>query len=140
MKPIVETANIEADKDLKRYFTISGKPLGAIDDKEVEEDVETQGYTPEELSYNPELIVQEFHISPLIRDIEDYLIGPPQDNMQNAEYIQLIPKITKTNCFKKDRCIVITGEKSCVEDAINRFKVLETIYVKGSNKIKKAHH
>lgn len=140
IKPVVVTEKLEAN-NVKQHFTLSGKPLRDMDGKVIEDDDdEPEESTPEKQPHDSELIVQEFRISPLIRDIEDFLIGPPQRNMQNAEYATLIPMLTNTECFRNQRCLVISGEKSYVEDALQRFKVLETLYVRSSNEINQALH
>lgn len=76
-----------------------------------------------------QIVILEFHISPMIAKPSDLLIGPPQFNMQLAEYIDIIPELTNTVCTLKDRCIIITGEESCVNDAFSRFNVIQNTYV-----------
>jgi hypothetical protein len=60
------------------------------------------------------------------------LIGPQQLNMQYAVYIDLIPKLTKEDCalVPERRLIKISGEEPSVEDAWNRFNVIQKSYVR----------
>lgn len=61
----------------------------------------------------------------------DLLLGPPQHNMQNAEYLNLISGLTNTQCRLEGREIVIEGyNKDLVQEALERFKVIQKTYVK----------
>lgn len=104
---------------------VIGRPLG----------VEPLEFDEEELIVElpkideEQFVIKEFYISPMITKPSDLLIGPPQFNMQFAEYMDIIPNLTNTVCTLKDRCIVITGEESCVNDAFSRFNVIQNAYV-----------
>ncbi|KAI9261213.1 hypothetical protein EDC94DRAFT_659738 [Helicostylum pulchrum] len=104
---------------------VIGRPLG----------VEPLEFDEEELIVElpkideEQFVIKEFYISPMITKPSDLLIGPPQFNMQFAEYMDIIPNLTNTVCTLKDRCIVITGEESCVNDAFSRFNVIQNAYI-----------
>jgi hypothetical protein len=83
--------DIDDDTTLKDDFIIIGKPLS-----DHLEDDDDKGYTLEEFNYAPEIVVKEFDVSPLIRDIKDFKIGPIQFNMQPTEYEDLISRLTNT--------------------------------------------
>ncbi|KAI8059080.1 uncharacterized protein B0P05DRAFT_559014 [Gilbertella persicaria] len=74
-----------------------------------------------------------FIVSSAIRNVSDFLIGPPQHNMQNADYIKLISNITHTECILDERTIRIIGKLRSVKDAHCKFTVLQKAYL-GRNK------
>lgn len=78
---------------------------------------------------NVQFIIKEFLISPSITNVSAFLIGPPQFNMQLANYIEIIPRMTNTDCVLLGRCIRITGEEHCVDEAINKFRVIQDSHV-----------
>ncbi|KAI7884485.1 uncharacterized protein EV154DRAFT_427967 [Mucor mucedo] len=49
--------------------------------------------------------------------------------MQLAEYLEIIPRMTNTDCVLLGRCIRITGEESCVDNAIDKFRVIQNSHV-----------
>lgn len=79
------------------------------------------------------LVVETFTISSEIRNINAFLIGPVQHNMQNAVYLKLIPKITCTDCTLNGRSIKIEGFPHNVKDAYQRFAVIQKTYVSSGN-------
>lgn len=78
---------------------------------------------------NVQFVIKEFHISPKITNIQAFIVGPPQFNMQLAEYLEIIPRMTNTDCVLQGRCIRITGEENCVDDAIDKFRVIQNSHV-----------
>ncbi|KAI8064995.1 hypothetical protein BDF21DRAFT_427569 [Thamnidium elegans] len=104
---------------------VVGRPLG-VDPLELEE--EKCIAEPPKLD-EEQFLIKEFHISQMITKPFDLLIGPPQFNMQLTEYMDIIPTLTNTACTLKDRCIVITGEESCVNDAFSRFNVIQKSFI-----------
>lgn len=119
MKHMTSKPNIDV-------VNVIGRSLGSEEHADFDDD---QYYFPVETEQYEQLVIKEFHISPKINDIADFLIGPPQYNMQLAEYMEIIPDLTNTVCALNSRCITITGEETCVDDAICRFKALEKTYV-----------
>lgn len=128
---LAKVGDDDDDSTLKGDYIIIGKPLS-----EHNEDDDAKGCTLEEFHYKPETTTKEFNISPLIGNVSDFMIGPIQFNMQPAEYEDLIPRLASTYCVLKGRIITITGEESCVDDTLKRFKVLENNYVRRSKKMK----
>ncbi|KAG2204364.1 hypothetical protein INT47_009406 [Mucor saturninus] len=94
------------------------------DDMEHDEEVIIKK-EPEDVQF----IIKEFHISPRITNIQAFIIGPPQFNMQLAEYLEIIPRMTNTDCVLLGRCIRITGEESCVDNAIDKFRVIQNSHI-----------
>lgn len=106
---------------------VVGRSLGL---NPIEFDEEEPIIEPSELDQEQEqFVIKEFHISAIIPKPSDLLIGPPQYNMELAEYMEIIPDLTNTVCTLQERCIVITGEESCVNDAVSRFNVIQNAYV-----------
>jgi len=64
-----------------------------------------------------------------IRNIDDFLIGPLQHNMQNADYMKLIPQMTGTACTLNGRSIKIEGAMDDVKEAYQKFAVIQKTYV-----------
>lgn len=79
------------------------------------------------------LVIKTFIISSEIRNIDDFLIGPVQHNMQNAVYLKLIPKMTYTDCTLNGRSIKIEGSPNNVKDAYQKFAVIQKTYVSFGN-------
>ncbi|GAN07661.1 hypothetical protein MAM1_0170c07163 [Mucor ambiguus] len=74
------------------------------------------------------IVVETFHISPQIRNINDFLVGPLQHNMQNAVYLQLIPEMTDTICTLNGRKIKIEGAPDDVQQAYQKFAVIQKTF------------
>ncbi|KAL9556029.1 hypothetical protein MBANPS3_002087 [Mucor bainieri] len=80
------------------------------------------------------VVVKTFHISPQIRNIDDFLIGPLQHNMQQAVYLRLIPKMTDTICTQNGRTIQIEGAPDDVQEAYHKFAVIQKTFIGLSKK------
>lgn len=77
-----------------------------------------------------QMVVEKFTISPRIHDIKAYLTGPPQHNMINAEYLDLIGAMTETECHQEGRTIIIKGySQKSVNEALKRFEKIQKTFV-----------
>jgi hypothetical protein len=115
----------------KRTKQIQGQPLLPKHEKEQEE-LPFEEYQPPEEDVKvdeDEIVVMTFTISPHICSVRGFLIGPPQHNMQNADYMTLIPENTNTICALHDRNISITGTPNAVQLAYNQFSIIQKTYV-----------
>jgi hypothetical protein len=82
------------------------------------------------MNKNDDMTVAVFEISNKVDNVESLLTGPPQHNMQNAEYLSLISDATLTICTLIGRRIMIEGyNEESVNDALSRFERLQTTYV-----------
>lgn len=134
--PIMKAATIEnlklmLDNSNKHLVKLRGRPLGEGYHSDEDLEKEEEKGTVRQDTTNQQFIVKEFHISPLISNIKKILYGPPQQNMQLADYISIIPELTGADCLlvKERRLIKITGEEACVEVAWNRWNVIQKSYV-----------
>ncbi|KAI8991803.1 hypothetical protein BDF20DRAFT_846587 [Mycotypha africana] len=115
--------------DKQRGDIIHGKPL-EMHLKELEMDMDNS--EEDLLKFESGELEQEhiFTIEPKVHDIEDILIGPPQFNMLNAEYINLIPMETGADCAViSNRSISITGNASSVAAALKMLQVVQKTYL-----------
>ncbi|KAI8987167.1 hypothetical protein BDB01DRAFT_784848 [Pilobolus umbonatus] len=85
-------------------------------------------------SLHEDTIVRLFEISPRIEHPSDLLIGPPQQNMQSADYLALISTHTNTECTLIERIITIEGhDEESTQDAFDRFTTIQKTYL-GQNR------
>ncbi|CAO0792670.1 unnamed protein product [Mucor circinelloides] len=129
-----------------QQITLPGKPLDIHnadehqyaddeDDNVNEGNDDTRSNTDLDTEYGSEtVVVKTFNISPQIRSLEDFLIGPLQHNMQNADYMKLIPQMTGTACTLNGRSIKIEGAMDDVKEAYQKFAVIQKTYIGLSKK------
>ncbi|KAG1501432.1 hypothetical protein G6F45_003261 [Rhizopus arrhizus] len=132
------------NKDMKYVLPESSKPKALFlskrieeeddddddDDDEEEQEEEDDNDEEEDRVEDEELTIERLEISKHINDPVDLLLGPPQHNMQNAEYLNLISGLTNTQCRLEGREIVIEGyNKDLVQEALERFKVIQKTYI-----------
>ncbi|CEJ01988.1 hypothetical protein RMCBS344292_16007 [Rhizopus microsporus] len=109
----------------KQEPAIVGRPVEATPDAH-----EPDYPIPEQMNKNDDMIVAVFEISNRVDNVESLLTGPPQHNMQNAEYLSLISDATLTICTLIGRRIMIEGyNEESVNDALSRFERLQTTYI-----------
>lgn len=100
------------------------------DDSQREKEQQHQWNLDQDYLYDPEkIVIETFVISPEIQNVDDFLIGPLQHNMQNAMYLKLIPEMTDTTCTLNGRSIKIEGSPSNVREAYQKFAVIHRTYV-----------
>lgn len=109
----------------KQEPVIVGRPVEAAPDAH-----EPDYPIPKQMNKNDDMTVAVFEISNKVDNVESLLTGPPQHNMQNAEYLSLISEATLTICTLIGRRIMIEGyNEESVNDALSRFERLQTTYV-----------
>ncbi|ORY94101.1 hypothetical protein BCR43DRAFT_495868 [Syncephalastrum racemosum] len=84
----------------------------------------------------PECKAQEytetFTFAKNIRRPEEVLVGPLKNGFHPTNYLDLIADATDTECTRRDREIVVTGDsQESVADAIERFKTVQMLYKRG---------
>lgn len=108
----------------KQESIIVGRPVEAAPDAH-----EPEYPIPKQIDKN-EMIIAVFGISSKVDSVDSLLTGPPQHNVQNAEYLSLISDATLTTCTLKGRKIMIEGyDEDSVGDALSRFERLQKTYV-----------
>jgi hypothetical protein len=130
--PISDSSSIDVDKSLmKSAKQIQGQPLLPKHEKEQEETPFNEYQLPVEdvETDQGEIVNQTFTISPLVRNINAFLTGPLQHNMQLAEYLSLVPENTNTICSLHGRNIRITGTLDAVQLAYEKFSVIQKTHV-----------
>ncbi|CEP10217.1 hypothetical protein [Parasitella parasitica] len=118
-------------------ITLPGKPLSAIDTEEhqhEDDDDEKDQYEPHNDYESGSVVIETFIISSEIKNIDDFLTGPVQHNMQNAAYLKLIPKMTDTICTLNGRSIKIEGSPDDVRKAYQKFAVIQKTFIGMSKK------
>ncbi|OBZ90180.1 hypothetical protein A0J61_01768 [Choanephora cucurbitarum] len=115
---------------VQRGNSTNGRPL----DFEIEEgEEENFSYQPvleqQDVEDTNDLVVATFRILPIIQNVSNLLIGPPQQNMQPIDYIKAIESSTGVKCCLENRIIKITGELESVKEAECRFRVIQKTYI-----------
>lgn len=138
------------NKDMEYVLPESSKPKAFFLSKRIEEEEDDDGDEEEQEEEvdddedddeeedrfeDKELTIERLKISKLINNPMDLLLGPPQHNMQNAEYLVLISDLTNTQCRLEGREIVIEGyNKDLVQEALERFEIIQKTFVKTKKK------
>jgi hypothetical protein len=139
------------NKDMKYVLPESSKPKAFLSkrteeeeddddgDEEEQEEEDDDDDDEEDRFKDKELTIERLKISKLINNPMDLLLGPPQHNMQNAEYLDLISGLTNTQCRLEGREIVIEGyNKDLVQEALERFEIIQKTFVKTKKKREKS--
>ncbi|KAG1350740.1 hypothetical protein G6F62_003176 [Rhizopus arrhizus] len=133
------------NKDMEYVLPESSKPKAFFLSKRIEEEDDDDGDEEEQEEEvdddedddeeedrfeDKELTIERLKISKLINNPMDLLLGPPQHNMQNAEYLNLISDLTNTQCRLEGREIVIEGyNKDLVQEALERFEIIQKTFI-----------
>ncbi|KAI9280026.1 hypothetical protein BY458DRAFT_431094, partial [Sporodiniella umbellata] len=82
-----------------------------------------------------EKIVEEFQISSKVKDVQAFLTGPPQYNMLEGNYLDLVGELSATRCYLDGHTILIEGsDQKAVNETSKRFEQIERTYIKSSRK------
>ncbi|KAI8343643.1 hypothetical protein BC941DRAFT_344089 [Chlamydoabsidia padenii] len=95
-------------------------------------DTESEGESEDEQEYSGQFVFAKNVTRP-----EDILTGPPLSNKQQSDYLKLIEEATGTECARKPKSNIINvvgPTQEAVDDALARFKQLQTLYKRRNKK------
>lgn len=123
---------LQPSSDATTVKQLQGQPLLPKHEKEQEESPFEEYQLPTKNAEPPgydDIINQTFTILPLVRNIDNFLLTPPQHNMQTANYLDIISTNTGAACSLEGRNITIIGTVEAVQLAYEKLLVIQKTYV-----------